>query len=146
MAASIIADLLPSWERHLRARAMSPNTITVYRTSLDLLDEYMTRTRQDWSRAAIEGWLGEMAERVQPASVSVRFRAVQQFAKWADFEDELSNATLGMSRPTVPEKEVPPSDPTRFEPCSTPHKTPSGTTPSCWSWWTPASASAKSPA
>jgi site-specific recombinase XerD len=83
MATSIIADLLPSWERHLRARALSPNTIKVYRTSLDMLDEYLTRTGQSWSRPAVEGWLGEMAEKVQPASVSVRFRAVQQFGKWA---------------------------------------------------------------
>lgn len=103
----MIADLLPSWVRHLRARNLSPNTVKVYVKSLELLDDYLTRTGQEWSKAAVEGWLGEMAQHVQPSSVSVRFRAVQQFGKWVAQEDEGDDVTVGMRRPVVPEKEVP---------------------------------------
>lgn len=104
-----IAALLPSFERHLLAGNKSRGTIKVYGDSVRLLIAHLDRTGQsrsidDIDRAALEGYLIDRMARVQPATLSIEYRAFQQFWRWAIDEDETTtNPVARLKPPIVPE-------------------------------------------
>lgn len=101
-------DLIESWLLALRARNLAPSTLDVYEKSARQLDAYLQRygVRQV-GRSHIEGYLGELATRTKPATVSVRFRALQQLFAWVAAEDDVPDVMAGMRPPIVPEQPVP---------------------------------------
>jgi integrase/recombinase XerC len=93
----------------MRARNLAPKTIRAYTDSLDQLVAHAgAATLEGLDRAAVQDFLGDLAERYKPATVSVRFRALQQLFKWLVDEEELDASPMArMQPPVVPEQPVP---------------------------------------
>jgi len=103
-----------SYRRHLRAANKSPATIAVYTAALEkfgayLAEQGMPRTLDAIRREHIEAWVVAMQESgLKPASVSVYFRSLQPFWKWAVEEDEIPRSPMERMRPpAVPEEPAP---------------------------------------
>jgi integrase/recombinase XerC len=97
-----------SWLRALKARNLAPKTLRTYGDSLSaLIDHAAAKTLDDLDRAAIRAFLADLTEQYAPATVSVRYRALQQFFKWLVLEDELDRSPMdAMQAPVVPEQPV----------------------------------------
>ena len=105
-----LSSLTPSFERSLMAANKSPRTVKTYKAALAALIAF-TRANDlpedlaHVSRAHVEAFLIERSKRLRPASVSVEFRALQQFWKWALDEGEATGSPLARMRPPhVPEE------------------------------------------
>ena len=101
--------LLVSWVRWMRARDLSDTTIDHYTGSVEQLLEHAREHGHDpMSRRAIEEYLGDKARRWKPATVSFRYRSLQQWFKWLHDEGELPADPMERLRPPqVPEQPVP---------------------------------------
>ncbi|CAI7977973.1 Integrase family protein [Frankia sp. Hr75.2] len=112
-AQGTIGALIPSWLRSLRAGDKSNQTCKVYVEGAAQLDEFLdsrpARTATEVTRADIEDWIISLRDRgMSPATVSSRYRAVQQFFAWCVDEEEIDRSpTERMKSPTVPERPVP---------------------------------------
>lgn len=104
-----IASLAPSFRRALLAGNKSPRTVTTYLSALVALDAYLaaeglSQQVSEVRRHHVEGFLVERMARYRPASVSVEFRALQQFWRWAVEEEEaVANPMDRLRKPLVPE-------------------------------------------
>jgi site-specific recombinase XerD len=108
-----LADFLPDWRVHLRAKGRSRRTIESYLAVAESLCEYL-RVRDMPAevtavrRTHIEQWLAEMHERVSPATVAKHYRSLQQLFRWLVSDGELNQSPMtGMTAPSVPEQPVP---------------------------------------
>lgn len=101
--------LLTSWTRSLRARNLAQKTITSYTASARQLAAFAAERGLDpFSRRAVEEYLADQAARCKPATVSFRYRALQQWFGWLTDEDELDADPMAkMKAPLVPEQPVP---------------------------------------
>lgn len=102
-------DLLArSWQRSLRARNLAPKTLRTYGDSLAVLvDHAGAQDLAELDRGAVQDFLADQAARYKPATVSVRYRALQQFFGWAVDEGELAVSPMERLRPpVVPEQPV----------------------------------------
>lgn len=104
--------LVRSFVRSLRARILAPKTIKTYEIAARDLALYATgRGLSGWDavgKAVIEEHLAVLAETRKPGGVSVAYRALQQFYKWADEEGEITpNPMARMRPPIVPEPVTP---------------------------------------
>ncbi len=99
---------MPSFVRHLRAGNKARTTIVTYASAITLLDGFlresgMPRTISGVRREHIEAFIGDLLERWKPATASNRFRALQQFFKWAAEEGEIKSSPMErMKQPRVP--------------------------------------------
>jgi len=59
-------------------------------------------------REHIETWVGQLLSTHKPATASVRFRAVQQFFRWAVEEGEIPDSPMARMRPPIIPEEPPP--------------------------------------
>jgi site-specific recombinase XerD len=100
--------LLVSWIRDMRAGNMAHKTIYGYRESVrQLVDHARSHGREPLTREAIAEWLGYLSDTKAPATVSNRYRAVQQFTKWLVAEGEIdADPMVRLRRPRVPEQPV----------------------------------------
>ena len=83
-----LADLLPSWRRHLRAENKSAKTLASYLESAQQLADYLDATGMPVAVASIrrehvDGWIEDLLDRRSAATAAVRYRSVQQFFRWA---------------------------------------------------------------
>ena len=102
-------DLLHrSWMRALKARNLADKTLRTYGDSLTALVDHADAAQLgDLDRDAIRAFLADLTDRFAPATVSVRYRALQQFFKWAVAEEELDRSPMdAMQPPVVPEQPV----------------------------------------
>jgi site-specific recombinase XerC len=102
-----------SFERSLRAANKSPRTVQTYLEAVDQLCSFLTAqgmptTAQGVTREHIEAYLVELLELGRaPATVSHRFRALQQFWKFFMDEGEITASPMErMTRPRVPDQPV----------------------------------------
>ena len=102
---------IDSYRRHLRAGNKSPNTIKTYLAALDALNTYLRRQGMPTVLAGIrrehlEAYIVSLQEAGRrPATVSLAFRSLQPFFKWAVAEDEIPTSPMDrMSPPIVPEE------------------------------------------
>jgi site-specific recombinase XerD len=109
-----IDEAIASYRRHLRAENKSPNTISVYIGALEKLRAYLAEQGMPSSvrgvrREHIEAWLVTLAEAGRkPATVTVYYRSLQPFWKWAVDEGEIPESPMArMKPPAVPEQPVP---------------------------------------
>ncbi|MBA2570657.1 MAG: phage integrase N-terminal SAM-like domain-containing protein, partial [Chloroflexi bacterium] len=85
---------LASFGRHLRAENKQPSTVVTYAKAVEQLDDFLATAGMPRSVAAIrrehvESFLVALQERgMKPATVSQRFRSLQQFFKWLAEEGE----------------------------------------------------------
>jgi integrase/recombinase XerC len=104
--------LTRSFVRSLRARNLSEKTVKTYRLAVDDLATHAAgRDLTGWTqvdKGVIEDHLGVLARTRKPGGVSVAYRSLQQFFKWAEEEEEIApNPMARMKAPIVPEPETP---------------------------------------
>jgi site-specific recombinase XerD len=102
-----------SFERSLRAANKSPRTVETYLEAVDQLcgflgEQGMPTSAQGVTREHIEAYLVALLELGRaPATVSNRFRALQQFFKFLVDEGEITTSPMErMTRPRVPDHPV----------------------------------------
>lgn len=101
--------LRDAWVLSMRARDLAPKTLRTYTDSLDALVAHGSATTlAELDRTAVQLFMADLAQRYKPASLSVRFRALQQWFKFLVTEDELDVSPMErLVAPTVPEQPVP---------------------------------------
>jgi integrase/recombinase XerC len=89
-------------ERHLAATNRSPHTIKTYLHAVQALPRALPDVEARLvTPRDIERFVGDRLERVKPATVSVQFRALQQFWKWALEEGEADASPMSKLRPPI---------------------------------------------
>lgn len=105
--------LARSFDRSLRAGNRAAKTRSGYAETLGqfaafLAAEGMPLEVAQLRREHVEAFLGDLASRRAPATVSNRHRALRQFFKWATSESEVEHDPMDkMTAPIVPEHPVP---------------------------------------
>ena len=108
-----IKALQRDFERSQRAARRSPRTIGTYREAIDQLAAFLQRSGMPTAmpeirRQHVEAFMEELHVRTKPATASNRFRALQQFFKFAVEEGEIDRSPMErMHRPAVPVTPVP---------------------------------------
>ena len=100
-----LSDLRESWNRHLTASNKVWGTRRAYLAALDaLIDHSGDAPLSEVTRGSLEAFIADELERTAPATVSIKYRALQQFFKWADLDGELENGSpmARMKPPIVP--------------------------------------------
>jgi site-specific recombinase XerD len=67
----------------------------------------MPRVLANLRREHLEHWVTSLLQRHRPATVSVRYRAVQQFFRWALDEGEISESPMARMRPPIVPEDPP---------------------------------------
>lgn len=112
MPAVPLDDLIRSWLIDLRGRNLSAQTVTTYgnaaRRLHDGLPERCRKDAAEIARSDLSDYFARIAETRTPGGVSVDWRALQQFFKWADeVEEEITpNPMAKMKPPVVPDPET----------------------------------------
>lgn len=105
--------LAASWARSLKAANKSERTRTLYEHAAAQWTAWVTDAHPDLTpdgvrRAHVEGFLIAYAETRKPSTVSLTYRALQQWFGWMVDEDELEHdPTDRMPTPIVPETLIP---------------------------------------
>jgi site-specific recombinase XerD len=116
IADSDVLANLASFTRHLRAENKAPSTIITYAKAVEQLDAFLAEPRRrrprqvaDIRREDIEAFLVDRSEAgMRPATLSQRFRSLQQFFKWLADEGEIDRSPMATMRPPhVPETPPP---------------------------------------
>lgn len=109
-----LADSIEDYRLSLHAAGKSQNTQSVYTLALRYLDEYlagqgMPRHLSGIRREHIEAWLAGLRDAGRaPATVSVYYRSLQPFWRWAVEEGFVRESPMAnMHPPIVPEQPVP---------------------------------------
>lgn len=109
-----LAEAIDDYQLALHAGGRSKNTQAVYRLALTYLDAFlaehgMPRRLGAIRREHIETWLGSLRDAGRaPATVSVYYRSVKGFWRWAVDEGLVAESPMGrMAPPLVPEQPVP---------------------------------------
>jgi site-specific recombinase XerD len=110
-----LLDLVPSFERHLRAENKSPRTISSYTEAVRRLHDYCAANGMPLEVSSItaehiEMFMADQLERLRPASARARFASLRQFFGWCASRDEKeieSSPMRNMKPPKVPEVPVP---------------------------------------
>ena len=111
-APDALHTLRDSFALHLDA-TRAPKTAHIYLTALDSLIRHleangMPTAARSVRREHVESYIGLRRTTVKPTTVSLEFRALQQFWKWALEEDEIDRSPMEkMKPPHVPEAPVP---------------------------------------
>lgn len=107
-----LSTLRPSFQRHLLATNRSQRTVSTYLHALEGLTRYLeseglpTEVRAI-RRMHLESFVADRLAAVKAATVSVQFRALQQFFKWAVAEEELTSSPMAKMRPPIVPDEPP---------------------------------------
>lgn len=111
-APDALLSLRDSFALHLAADR-SPKTSKIYLQALDHLIAHLeakgmpTGTRAV-KRDHVESYLAKRRGEVAPATLSIEYRALQQFFKWAAEEDEIARSPMEkLTAPRIPDKPVP---------------------------------------
>ncbi len=111
-----VLDNLASFTRHLRAENKAPSTIVTYSKAVEQFEVFLSEPRRrrprrvaDVRREDVEAFLVERADAgMRPATLSQRFRSLQQFFKWLAAEGEIDGSPMATMRPPqVPETPPP---------------------------------------
>lgn len=111
-APDALGSLRDSFALHLEA-TRARRTRDTYLAALDSLIEHLATAGMPLTAGAvrrehIESWLASRRDRLAPASLSLQYRALVQFWKWAVDEDEIERSPMEkMQAPRVPDKPVP---------------------------------------
>jgi site-specific recombinase XerD len=109
-----IADTIEDYRLSLHAGGKSLNTQAVYTLALRYLDDYldaqgMPRHLSGIRREHVESWLASLRDAGRaPATISVYYRSLQPFWRWAIEEGFVRESPMANMRPPiVPEQPVP---------------------------------------
>ena len=104
---------LASFARHLRAENKAPSTVTTYSKAVVQFDQHlravgMPRAVASVHREHVEAFLVALLERgARPATVSQRYRSLQQFFKWLEAEGEVTASPMARMKPPLVPLEPP---------------------------------------
>ncbi len=107
-----LASLRDSFALHLSA-TRSANTAKIYLSALGaflahLQSNGLPTGARSIRREHVESWIAARRESVKPATLSLEFRALQQFWRWALDEEEIERSPMErMRQPRVPDAPVP---------------------------------------
>lgn len=109
-----LAETIDDYRLSLHAAGKSKNTQAVYTLALTYLERFlaergMPRALTGIRREHVEAWLGSLRDAGRaPATVSVYYRSLQPFWKWAAEEGLIgASPMVNMKPPAVPEQPVP---------------------------------------
>lgn len=104
-----LPDAIRRFERHLRLKNLSPNTITTYIKHLTWMTRWLGPADLDQiTTDRLEDYVAHLQATTRPATVANRYRSLQQFFKWAVTAEEITVSPLAkVPRPMVPETPVP---------------------------------------
>lgn len=111
-SATLLA-LAPSFRRSLEAANKSPKTVKSYMDAVRLLADYLAGVGMPLAvahvkREHVESFILDLLVRHKPATASNRFRALQQFFKWAIDEGEAKSSPMDRMKPPAVPVEAPP--------------------------------------
>ncbi len=115
VAAPAMLDVIPSFERHLRAENKSPRTIQSYTEAVRRLHDFcsangMPLEVKSITSEHIESFLADQLARLRPASARARFASLRQFFAWLASRDEREierSPMESLKPPKVPPVPVP---------------------------------------
>lgn len=119
-APDALSSLRDSFALHLDA-TRAPTTRRVYLSALDgliahLVAAGMPTAARAVKREHIDAYFADRRGKIKPASLSIAFRALQQFWKWALEEEEIDRSPMErMKPPRVPDSPVPVVSPGDFK-------------------------------
>jgi site-specific recombinase XerD len=107
-----LRTLSKSFQRHLLATNRSARTVQTYLCALDALTLYLEAEElptevRSIRRAHLESFVADRLFKVKAATVSVQFRALQQFWRWAVTEEEATSSPMTKMRPPIVPEEPP---------------------------------------
>jgi len=111
-APDALSSLRESFALHLDA-TRSASTSRIYLSAIDALVRHlaaqgMPTAARSVKREHVESYIAARRDKIKPASLSVEFRALQQFWKWALEEEEIERSPMEKMRPPrVPDAPVP---------------------------------------
>jgi site-specific recombinase XerD len=111
-APDALTTLRDSFALHLDA-TRAPKTTRIYLAALDALIGHLEAAGMPTSARAVrrehvESYIAKRRDTVKPTTLSVEFRALQQFWRWALEEDEIDRSPMErMKPPRVPTSPVP---------------------------------------
>ena len=112
-----LADLLPDFRRHLKAKRRSERTIYIYGVAVDRLVAWLeaegrpTGVRTITSRV-LEAYLVDLAEQVGPSTVAMQYRSLRALWTGLEREEEIdANPFRKLRQPSTPEAPVPVIEP-----------------------------------
>jgi site-specific recombinase XerD len=111
-APDALTSLRDSFALHLDA-TRAPKTARIYLDALDNLIAHlkaqgMPTAARGVRREHVESYLAARRDQVAPSTLSLEYRALQQFFRWAFEEDEIErDPTEKMKAPKVPDSPVP---------------------------------------
>jgi site-specific recombinase XerD len=99
-----IADLSRSFARHLAAENKAPRTIQVYLESLNALERFLIAEQLPTEvgslrREHLEAFVADLLTHAKATTASVRYRALQQFFKWAASDDLIVRSPMEKMNP-----------------------------------------------
>ena len=107
-----IRNLIPDFERSLRAANKSPKTVVIYREAATSFARYLAANGMPTEVAAIrrehiEAYLGDHLTSHKPATTNQHYRSLAQLFKYLDEEGEIGASPIAkMKPPRVPEEPV----------------------------------------
>jgi len=119
LAPDTLRSLRESFALHLDA-TRKPKTSRIYLDALDNLIAHLDRkgmpaTAEAVRREHIESYLAARRDHVAPSTLSLEYRALQQFFRWAVDEDEVERNPMDKMRPPrIPDSPVPIVSPEDF--------------------------------
>jgi site-specific recombinase XerC len=106
-----LVPLAASFDRHLHAENKAPSTRVTYAKAIDQFIAYlagvgMPLSAEALTREHVESFLVDLHQRgMRPATVSQRYRSLQQFFRWLADEGEIRHSPMAsMKPPHVPEE------------------------------------------
>lgn len=88
-----LADFIPSWQRSMRARNLSPKTIRTYAAAVHQLDAWLAAAGIDdvrkVERRHLEDFLADLLERRKASTAGTRRQAIKRLFAWLLDEEEL---------------------------------------------------------
>jgi site-specific recombinase XerD len=96
--------LVPSFRRYLLATNRSARTVQTYLCALEGLTRYLESEGLSLEvravrRSHLEGFVADRLRTVKAATISVQYRALQQFFRWAVAEEEIPSPPMAKMRP-----------------------------------------------
>lgn len=110
-APDALTSLRDSFALHLAA-TRAPKTTTIYLAALTALTRHfeaqgMPTNARAVRREHVESYIARRRDEVKPTTLSVEFRALQQFFKWALEEEEIDRSPMErMKPPRIPDSPV----------------------------------------
>jgi hypothetical protein len=106
-----LLDLVPSFQRHLRAERKAPRTVESYTEAVRRLHDFLAAQGMPLEVANITGehieaFMEDQQARLRPSSARVRYASLIQFFKWVIEDGERTDSPMPRLHLVVPDQPV----------------------------------------